>query len=122
MLLEDFCSQTISCLIKRKQMKTKSILAAAFCSIAAVGAFGASADTEPATKQLQIYPKNLARQHLGTNLFVFNATNQTYVPTEAAAPWLDDDVATGWPAMTGHHFYLISLAEPELLSNFCISA
>ena len=67
-------------------------------------------------------PKNLARQHLGANLLIFDATNQTYAPTEAAAAWLDDDIATGWPALTGKQDYLLALPEPMLVNNFSISA
>ena len=47
-------------------------LASILCSSIA---FAAEADQ--ATKQLQVFPKNLARQHLGSNLFVFNPGNQT---------------------------------------------
>ena len=81
-----------------------------------------AADLEQGTKQLQVFPKNLARQHLGSNLFLFNASNQTYVPTEAAAAWLDDDATTGWPVMAGKQSYLLVLSEPEVLANFCVSA
>ena len=59
-----------------------------------------AADTDPAARQLQVYPKNLARQNIGSNLFLYNAANQTYAPTEAAAAWLDEDITTGWPALT----------------------
>ena len=71
-----------------KKTQTLVLLIAAVCSTLA-----SAAENNPATKQLQVYPKNLARQHLGANLFVFNAKNQAYVPTEAAAAWLDDDAA-----------------------------
>ena len=67
-------------------------------------------------------PKNLARQHLGANLLLFNTANQTYEPTEAAAAWLDDDIATGWPAQVGKQDYLLALPEPALVNNFGISA
>ena len=67
-------------------------------------------------------PKNLARQHLGANLLIYDASNQTYAPTEAAAAWLDDDIATGWPALTGKQDYLLALPEPALVNNFSISA
>jgi hypothetical protein len=70
---------------------------------------------------LQAFPKNLARQHLGSNLFVFNPSNQTYVPNEAAAAWLDEDVSTGWPALAGKQHYLLALPEPELITNFALS-
>lgn len=81
-----------------------------------------AADAEQGSKQLQIFPKNLARQHLGSNLFIFNPANQTYTPTEAAASWLDDDATTGWPVIAGKQSYLLVLSEPEVLANFSISA
>ncbi|MGB8170817.1 MAG: hypothetical protein WCF18_25150 [Chthoniobacteraceae bacterium] len=81
-----------------------------------------AADAGHGSKQLQIFPKNLARQHLGSNLFIFNPANQTYTPTEAAAAWLDDDATTGWPVMAGKQSYLLVLSEPEVLANFSISA
>jgi hypothetical protein len=101
-------------------MKLKSSLTS-LLTIACATIAGA-ADSEQGAKQLQIFPKNLARQHVGSNLFHFNAANQTYVPTEAAAAWLDDDATTGWPAMAGKQSYLLVLSEPEVLANFAISA
>jgi len=100
-------------------MKTTSfvLLATAVCTSLAL-----AADPDPVTRQLQVYPKNLARQHVGSNLFLYNPTNQTYVPSEASAAWLDDDVTTGWPVLAGKQHYLIALAEPELVSNFSVSA
>ena len=101
-------------------MKLKSpitTLLSIACTSLAIGA-----DVEQGSKQLQVFPKNLARQHLGSNLFLFNATNQTYVPTEAAAAWLDDDATTGWPVMAGKQSYLLVLSEPEVLTNFSVSA
>ncbi len=100
-------------------MKTPSIvsLASAVCATLAF-----SADGDPTAAQLQVFPKNLARQHLGANLFVFNSTTQAFVPTEAAAAWLDDDISTGWPVMAGRQSYLIALPEPELISNFSVSS
>ena len=100
-------------------MKTTSIvsLVSAVCTTLAV-----AAESDPAAKQLQVFPKNFARQHLGANLFVFNPANQTFVPTEAAAAWLDDDITTGWPVMAGKQSYLIALPEPEMLSNFSVSS
>ena len=102
-----------------KPMKTK--LFSSLLLLVASGAFAAS-DAADATKQLQAYPKNLARQNIGSNLFLYNPANQAYVPTEAAAAWLDDDVATGWPPMLGQHYYLVSLSHAELLTNFAILA
>ncbi|HYR57299.1 MAG TPA: hypothetical protein VEO95_01670 [Chthoniobacteraceae bacterium] len=99
-------------------MKINSRLATLFSMAITSFAFAAEDDS----KQLQAYPKNLARQHLGSNLFLFNPTNQTYVPTEAAAAWLDDDATTGWPIMAGKQNYLLVLSEPELLTSFSISA
>ena len=100
-------------------MKTPTLLSL----IAAVSAtLAVAAENDPAAKQLQVYPKNLARQHLGANLFVFNPKNQAYVPTEAAAAWLDDDFATGWPALPGKQHYLVALPQPELISNFSLSS
>src|SRR5260221_1445208 len=88
----------------------------------ALTSFACAAEEEQGSKQLQVYPKNLARQPLGSNLFVFNPANQTYVPTEAAAAWLDDDATTGWPMMAGKQNYLLVLSEPEVLTSFAISA
>ena len=100
-------------------MKTTSIvsLVSAVCATLAVAAEG-----DPASKQLQVFPKNFARQHLGANLFLFNPTNQTFVPTEGAAAWLDDDITTGWPVLAGKQSYLIALPEPEMISNFSVSS
>jgi hypothetical protein len=86
-------------------------------------AFG-SAATAPdasASGSLDAYRKNLARHHLGTNLLLYSADRAAYEPTEAAAAWIDDDVATGWPAATGKRHYLIALAEPALATNFALS-
>ena len=75
-----------------------------------------------ASQLLQVYPKNLARQNVGANLLEYNPSTKAYEPTEAAAAWLDDDVATGWPAMTGHQDYLLAFPEPQLVDSFSISA
>jgi hypothetical protein len=96
---------------------TLALLVSAVCSSLVF-----AADTDPAARQLQVYPKNLARQHVGSNLFLYNASNQTYVPTEASAAWLDDDITTGWPVLAGKQHYLIALSESELVSNFSVSA
>lgn len=100
-------------------MKTTCIvsLVSAVCSTLAL-----AAESDPAAKQLQVFPKNFARQHLGANLFVFNPAMQTFVPTEAAAAWLDDDITTGWPVTAGKQSYLIALPEPEMISNFSVSS
>jgi hypothetical protein len=89
---------------------------------AAAGAQAAPSNSDPTSQSPQAFPKNLARQHLGANLLMYNADKQTYVSTEAAAAWLDDDVATGWPAAAGHQYYMVELPEPNLINNFCISA
>jgi len=100
-------------------MKTSSLVlfASAVCTSLVF-----AADSDPAARQLQVYPKNLARQNVGSNLFLYNATNQTYVPTEAGAAWLDEDITTGWPVLAGKQYYLLALASPELVSNFSVSA
>lgn len=97
-------------------MKTNlfvSLLSIACAAVAMAGSKEAS--------QLQIYPKNLARHHIGANLFTFNPATQTYSPTEASAAWLDDDITTGSPILAGQQHYLLALPEPELLMNFSIS-
>src|SRR5215213_5373015 len=86
-----------------------------------IAALAVAAGADPAAKQLQVYPKNLARQHLGANLFMFNQSSQTYSTTDAAAAWLDDDVTTGWPALAGKQYYLMALPEPEVVTNFALS-
>ena len=80
------------------------------------------AEAQDAGKQLQIYPKNLARQHIGANLFLFDKATQTFLPTEAAAAWLDDDITSGWPILAGKQYYMLALPQPELLTNFQLSA
>lgn len=97
-------------------MKTNSLVSLLTIACSAV----ALAEVKDAG-QLQIYPKNLARQHLGTNLFKYNPETRTYTPTEAAAAWLDDDISTGWPALAGKQYYLIALPKAELLTNFSLS-
>jgi hypothetical protein len=104
-------------------MKVNLILAASL----ALATAAAQADNVDPSSGAQIAPamsapKNLARQHLGANLLIYNPTSQAYSPTEAAAAWLDDDIATGWPAGTGQQDYLLALPEPELVNNFCVSA
>jgi hypothetical protein len=97
-------------------MKVNLILAAGLALATAAQAAPTDAPT------IASAPKNLARQHLGANLMLFSADSQTYAPTEAAAAWLDDDIATGWPAQTGKQDYLVALPEPALINNFAISA
>jgi len=103
-------------------MKVNLILAA---SLALATAAAQADPTDPSATQgtpAVTAPKNLARQHLGANLLIYTPSDQTYAPTEAAAAWLDDDIATGWPALTGKQDYLVALPEPELINNFAISA
>ena len=100
-------------------MKTPTL--ASLMLTAAAAAALAAGETSPATKQLQVFPKNLARQHVGSNLFLFNATNQSFAPTEAAASWLDDDSTTGWPVLAGKQDYLLALSEPTIVNNFALS-
>jgi hypothetical protein len=87
-----------------------------------LAALSAPAANDPASAQLQIYPKNLARHHLGTSLLIYDDSSKSYVANEAAAAWLDDDVSTGWPPRVGQQFYLLAFARPELITTFCISA
>jgi hypothetical protein len=67
------------------------------------------------------YPKNIARQHYSTTLSIYDASAERYSSTEAAAAWLDDDVATGWPTLAGKQNYLLQFAEPQLVTNFALS-
>ncbi len=101
-------------------MKTKTLVSLVAFTCSGV-AFGTPNESDTAARQLQVYPKNLARQHVGTNLRHFEPTNQSYVATEAAAAWLDDDVKTGYPMLPGKQDYLLVLSEPQLLTNFCVS-
>ncbi len=100
-------------------MKTKTLVSLLTLTCSA-GAFAASDSSETATRQLQIFPKNLARQHVGTNLRYFESASQSYAATEAAAAWLDDDVATRYALLPGKQHYLLVLSEPQLLTNFCV--
>jgi hypothetical protein len=98
-------------------MNTKLLvsLATVACTTLAFAAEG-----EDST-QFQAYPKNLARQHLGTNLLQFNTGTKTFTSTQAAAAWLDDDITTGWPVMSGKQYHLITLPRAELVTNFSLS-
>src|SRR5688572_25785042 len=96
----------------------KTLLYSLVSAATAVAAVAADADTA----QLQSFPKNLARQHLGANLFQYSPTTQAYTPTQAAAAWLDDDISTGWAMLSGKQYYLIAFPEAELISNFSLSA
>jgi hypothetical protein len=100
---------------------TRQPLAPIMILASTIAAFAAPVGADPAAKQLQVYPKNLARQHLGANMFMFDAPSQSYRATEAAAAWLDDDMTTGWAALAGKQDYLIALPEPEVITNFCLS-
>ncbi len=104
-------------------MKVNLILAATLAFAAVATAQADSVDPSgPQAASAISAPKNLARQHLGANLLIYTNSSQSYAPTEAAAAWLDDDIATGWPALTGKQDYLLTLPEPALVNNFCISA
>lgn len=81
----------------------------------------ANAENSLGEKQLQSFQKNLARQHLSSNLFLFDPAAQKYVGTEAAAAWLDDDVSTGWPALAGKQNYLLQFSGPQVVTNFSLS-
>ncbi len=117
--MEDFdLSHSENLLKKRYCMKITSLVL--FVS-SLLPSLGSAVESEPASRQFQVYPKNLARQHLGSNLFVFKAENQTYVPTQAGAAWLDGDITTGWSPMPGKQQYLLAFAEPELVSNISFS-
>jgi hypothetical protein len=74
------------------------------------------------SKQLQSFQKNLARQHLQANVMLFDSATNKYVATEASAAWLDDDVATGWPALAGKQHYLLGFANSQVVSNFSVLA
>jgi hypothetical protein len=86
-----------------------------------IAAIAAEPKADPAEKQLQVYPKNIARHHIGANLFLFNSTSQSYTPTEAAAAWLDDDINSGSAPMAGKQHYMLALPEPEVINNFALS-
>ncbi|MBC7979398.1 MAG: hypothetical protein H7Y36_02435, partial [Armatimonadetes bacterium] len=100
-------------------MKTLILLAAA--SVISLTDAGAASVPETGPTAFGIFPKNLARQHLGTNVFLYREGNQTFVPTEAGAAWLDDDVATGWPTATGRQYYMLTLSQAELITRFALS-
>jgi hypothetical protein len=86
-----------------------------------IAAVASAAEADPADKQLQVYPKNIARHHIGANLFLFNTASKAYAPTEAGAAWLDDDINSGWAPVAGKQHYLLALPEPEVITNFAIS-
>ena len=100
-------------------MKTKiATLLTLACAACVPSTF---AQSTPNARQLQSFQKNLARQHLASNLFLFDSASQRYVATEAAAAWLDDDVSTGWPALAGKQHYLLQFSEPQVVTNFSLS-
>ncbi len=74
------------------------------------------------TEGLSEYPKNLARLHLGATVLKFDSGSRTFVATEAAPAWLDDDESTGWAPPAGKQFFLISLSEPTVVNHFSMSA
>jgi hypothetical protein len=73
-------------------------------------------------KSSSVIPKNLARQHYGVHLFLFDTTAHRFVATEASAAWLDDDISTGRPILAGRQHYLLQLSAPQFLTNFALSA
>src|SRR3954469_20702419 len=95
----------------------KTLLALSVSAAAVTAVMGA--DFDPA--QLQSSPKNLARQHLGANLYQFSATTGAYSPTQASAAWLDDDITTGWGPLSGKQYYLLAFPQAELVTNFELS-
>jgi hypothetical protein len=96
-----------------KAILTTALLAASSAVLLAAPATG--------TSPLSAAPKNLARQHYGANLSRYDAATQRYVATEAAAAWLDDDVATGVSPLIGKQHYLLQLNDSHLLTNFALS-
>jgi hypothetical protein len=98
-------------------MKTSLLVSIASIACASISLAAEKEDTT----QYQVFPKNLARQHLGTNLVQWDAAKKVYTPTQAAAAWLDDDVTTGWPLMAEKQYYLVTLQHAELLTNFSLS-
>jgi hypothetical protein len=99
----------------------KTFALATLLSSACAAVFAAAPEA-PNVHQLQVFPKNLARQHYAANLMIFDKTTQRYVPTEAAAAWLDEDPMTGWPALAGKQSYLLTFAEPQMVTNFSLAA
>jgi hypothetical protein len=98
----------------------KTVLATVIVTACSTLAFAAPPE-KSAGSASQGYLKNIARQHYTTTLSLYDATKQQYVATEAAAAWLDDDIATGWPALAGKQHYLLQFAEPQLITNFELS-
>ncbi len=98
----------------------KPALATVIATASLTLAFAAPADKSTGSAT-QGYLKNIARQHYTSTLSLYDAKGQRYVATEAAAAWLDDDVATGWPAIAGNQHYLLQFAEPQLVTNFELS-
>ncbi|MEO6784835.1 MAG: hypothetical protein ABI318_01775 [Chthoniobacteraceae bacterium] len=97
-----------------------TVLVTAIATACSALAFAASPEKSTGSAS-QGYLKNIARQHYTTTLSLFDPAAQRYVSTEAAAAWLDDDVATGWPALAGKQHYLLQFAEPQLITNFELS-
>ena len=70
----------------------KPALATVIATASLTLAFAAPADKSTGSAT-QGYLKNIARQHYTSTLSLYDAKGQRYVATEAAAAWLDDDVA-----------------------------
>jgi hypothetical protein len=86
----------------------------------ACSAFSLAAEKD--ASQLRDIPKNLARHHVGANLFLYSPATGSFQPTEASAAWLDDDITTGWPILAGRQHYMMALPTAELMNNFSVSA
>lgn len=100
----------------------KTIALATALTAACTAVLVAAAPETPSVNQLQVFPKNLARQHYGANLFIFDKATQRFVPTEAAAAWLDEDSVTGWPALAGKQHYMLQFVDSQILTNLTLSA
>ena len=98
-----------------KPRRVHSFLRFAFaCALATLTVLFADSPTTPAI------PLNLARHNSRADLLLFDPATQGYLPTEAAADWLDDCVATGHVPEKGHRFYLLKLPAPQLFTRFDI--
>lgn len=95
--------------------KTLLVLLTSIASTAMMASAAEADATAPAG------PKNLARHHLGANLFLFSQESQAYLPTQASSSWLDDDISTGMSPMPGKQDYLLALPDSESLSDFAVS-
>ena len=98
-----------------KQRKVHSFLRLSVaCALAKLAVISAESPTPPPV------PLNLARHNSKADLLRFDPATQSYQPTEAAADWLDDCIATGRAPEKGHSFYLLKLPESQLFTRFNI--